>query len=97
MRARTPLDIGLTVRERRRELGLNQADLAAKAGVSRQWLVAVEKGKPRVELGLVLRLLNVLGVDVWLGDLPAVTDGPPPIVMDLDRVIARARATPDEE
>ena len=26
MRARTPLDIGLTVRERRRELGLNQAD-----------------------------------------------------------------------
>ncbi|MCB9626849.1 MAG: helix-turn-helix transcriptional regulator [Sandaracinaceae bacterium] len=97
MRARTPLDIGLTVRERRRELGLNQAELAAKVGVSRQWLVAVENGKPGAELGLVLRLLNVLGVDVWLGELPAAQDGPPPIVMDLDRVIARARGSLDEE
>jgi HTH-type transcriptional regulator/antitoxin HipB len=97
MRARTPLDIGLTVRERRRELGLNQAELAAQVGVSRQWLVAVEKGKPRAELGLVMRLLNVLKVDVWLGELPPVDDPYLRIAMDLDRVIARARGSLDEE
>lgn len=95
MRARTPTDIGLTIRERRLELGLDQAGLAAKVGVSRQWLIEVEKGKPRAEIGLVLRVLNVLGLDVWLGDLP-VDDGPPPVVVDLDRVIARARGELDE-
>lgn len=96
MRARTPLDIGLTVRERRRKLGLNQSELAAKVGVSRQWVVAVEQGKPRAELGLVLRALNVLGVDVWLGDSPAPLD-PAQLVFDLDGVIARARGARNDQ
>ncbi len=96
MRARTPLDIGLAIRERRRELGLNQSELAAKVGVSRQWVVAVERGKPRAELGLVLRVLNVLGVDVWLGDAPAPLDPAQPAI-DLDGVIARARGARDDQ
>lgn len=35
-------------------------------GVSRQWLVAVEQGKPGAELGLILRGFNVLRMSVRL-------------------------------
>ncbi|GAB5542884.1 MAG: helix-turn-helix domain-containing protein [Sandaracinaceae bacterium] len=53
-------DFGALVRERRRERGLSQQQLAAKVGVSRQWIVQVESGKPRAEVGLMLRVLNAL-------------------------------------
>lgn len=62
MLLRTPRDIGAIIRQRRRELGLDQATLARNVGVSRQWIIEVEAGKPRAELGLVLRTLDVLGV-----------------------------------
>jgi HTH-type transcriptional regulator / antitoxin HipB len=62
MHVRTPLDLGLIIRDRRRKLGLNQGDLAEKAGVGRQWLVGVEHGKARAEIGLVLRTLTALGL-----------------------------------
>ncbi|UEM20935.1 helix-turn-helix transcriptional regulator [Skermanella mucosa] len=59
---RTVTDIGLVIRERRRSLGLDQGELAGQAGVSRQWIVEIEKGKPRAEVGLVLRTLSALGL-----------------------------------
>lgn len=96
MRARTPQDVGLTIRERRLELGLDQAELARRVGVSRQWLVEIERGKPRAEIGLVLRTLRELDLDVWVGDLPAADSSPAPAI-DLDRVIDRARGAGDEE
>ena len=68
MRIRTPLDLGLLIRDRRRKLGLSQSALAERAGVGRQWLVAVEHGKARAEIGLLLRALAEL-------DLTLSTDG----------------------
>lgn len=62
MQMRTPVELGLILRGRRKDLGLGQEALAQQAGVSRQWVVEVEKGKPRAELGLVLRLMRVLGL-----------------------------------
>lgn len=62
MLLRTPKDIGAAIRQRRRELRLDQATLARNVGVSRQWIIEVEAGKPRAELGLVLRTLDALGV-----------------------------------
>ena len=58
----TPRDLGAAIKDRRKQLGLGQAELAARAGVSRQWLIQVEGGKPGVAIGLVLRLLNTLGL-----------------------------------
>ena len=63
---RTPKAIGHAIRNRRQELGLTQSDLARKMGVSRQWLVSVEQGKPGAELGLILRGFNVLRMSVRL-------------------------------
>ena len=66
MRVRTATDLGAFIRERRAKLGMDQSDLAKKAGTSRKWIVEVEQGKPRAEIGLVLRTLKALGVSLDL-------------------------------
>ncbi len=66
MRIRTAADLGAFIRERRTKLGMDQIALAKKAGTSRKWLVEVEQGKPRAEIGLILRTLKGLGVSVDL-------------------------------
>ena len=62
MRLRTAADFGAAIRHRRRELDLTQAALAERIGVSRQWVVEVERGKPRATLQLVLRALDAMHV-----------------------------------
>jgi HTH-type transcriptional regulator / antitoxin HipB len=67
MRVRTPADLGALIRDQRMKLGLDQKSLAANVGVSRQWIVEVEKGKPRAEIGLLLRTLGALGITLDAG------------------------------
>ena len=66
---RSPADFGLMVRDRRREAGLSQQELADRVGVSRRWVVQMEQGKPGAELGLVLKTLSALSLQVHV-DLP---------------------------
>lgn len=61
---RTPAELGTLIRNRRQKLGLSQASLSETIGVSRLWLNEIEKGKPRAEIGLVLRTLDALGITV---------------------------------
>ena len=61
-------DLAATVRGRRKELGLSQADVARSARVSRQWVSEFEAGKPTAELWLVIRLLNALGLNLSIDD-----------------------------
>jgi HTH-type transcriptional regulator/antitoxin HipB len=68
MKVRTPIDIGAAIRDRRRGLKLGQDELAARVGVSRKWIIDIEKGKPRAEIGLVLRTLDALGLRLSLDD-----------------------------
>ncbi|MDE2357519.1 MAG: helix-turn-helix transcriptional regulator [Alphaproteobacteria bacterium] len=85
---RTPADLGAAIRDRRKSLGQTQGDLAKRAGVGRQWLVAVEHGKPGAELAMVLRVLDAL-------NMPLMTGAPPPVsasaAVRLDDIIASAR------
>jgi HTH-type transcriptional regulator / antitoxin HipB len=64
---RTPADLGAAIRERRRQLDLDQATLAKRIGVSRQWVIAIEQGRSRAEVGLVLRALDALGIRLNIG------------------------------
>ena len=64
MQVRTTNELGLTVRQARRSLGWTQQELARAAGVGRQWIVAFEAGKPRVELGKVLQALAALSLSI---------------------------------
>lgn len=68
MIARTPAHFSRAARNRRRELGMSQAELARRAAVSRKWIVDFEAGKATVELDLVMRAFSVLGMVVELGD-----------------------------
>ncbi len=52
--------LAVFVRQRRTELGLTQAQLADKVGVGREWVVRLEKGHPRLEVGMVLGALRAL-------------------------------------
>lgn len=62
MQIRSARDFAALIREQRKIQGLNQLQLAQLAGVSRDWIIQLEKGKTSVELGMVLRTLKVLGV-----------------------------------
>ena len=59
-----PDDIGKVIREQRRRLGLDQQELADRVGVSRQWIVEIEHGKPRAEIGLLLKTINALNLGI---------------------------------
>jgi HTH-type transcriptional regulator/antitoxin HipB len=64
MRVNSINDLAAAVRGRRLALGLTQAELADRIGVSRDWVNYFESGKPTVELILVLRVLE--GLDLTL-------------------------------
>ncbi|MGZ8363007.1 MAG: helix-turn-helix transcriptional regulator [Caulobacteraceae bacterium] len=73
------------MRERRVDLGLGQAELAQQVGVSRQWIVALERGHRRAELGLVLRVLDLLGAGLdWRLGKPAADES-------IDAILRKAR------
>jgi HTH-type transcriptional regulator/antitoxin HipB len=92
MRIRTPADLGALIRDHRIKLGLDQRSLAQKVGVSRQWIVEVEKGRPRAEIGLLLRTINALGILLATDEeAPGKKGGGTPAV-DIDSIVAAARA-----
>lgn len=84
MRVSTPRELGLRVRERRHDLRLSQQALADHAGVGRPWLVAVERGHPRAELGKLLAVLAELGLAIDLSVPTGVLPEKQPEVVDLD-------------
>jgi len=63
----TPGDpLAATVRSRRRQLRLGQAELAELAGVSERFVYALESGKRSVQLDKVLAVLSALGLHLEL-------------------------------
>lgn len=63
-----------TIKRRRLDRGWSQAELASRAGVSRKWLGELKAGKVSLELGMVLRVLDALGLAVTLEDVVRTPD-----------------------
>ena len=57
-------DLARIVRDRRRDLGLTQQELADLAGVSHRFVWSVEDGKTRVRFDLLVMLLDALGLEL---------------------------------
>lgn len=85
-------DLAAAVRGRRISLGLTQADMATWAGVSRPWLSKVEAGRPTAEFGLVLRLLDALGLKLDLDEGDGGGDRPKTTSVDLDALLDEYRS-----
>jgi len=89
MFVRTPADFGAIIRDRRKQLKLDQAALAKRIGVSRLWVIAIERGHPRAQLGLVLRAIDAL--DLHLDATIRETNRRRPRAVDIDAVVAKAK------
>ncbi len=88
MLVRTSTDLGAVIRDRRKQLKLDQAAFAKRIGVSRQWLIEIERGHPRAELGLVLRALDALDIHV---DTTADQGKRRSSAVDIDAIVAKAK------
>jgi HTH-type transcriptional regulator / antitoxin HipB len=88
MLVRTPADLGAVIRDRRRQLKLNQAAFAKRIGVSRPWVIEIERGHPRAALGLVLRAMDALDIrlDASIGEASRR-----PSAVDIDAIVTKAK------
>lgn len=62
MRIDTPADLGAAISRTRREHGLTQEEVALVVGAGPRFIGDLERGKPTVQLGKVLRVIQALGL-----------------------------------
>ena len=60
----TQQEIGLSIKERRKVLGINQQTLADLAGVAVNTVVAIERGEGNPQLTTLLTILDTLGLQI---------------------------------
>ncbi len=58
--------IGQTIKARRKELGVTQQEVADLAQVGINSLVAIERGKGNPSLKTLMRILDILGLELCL-------------------------------
>ena len=92
MRIRTPADLGSLIRYTRKKVQLDQSTVAKKIGVSRLWLIEIEKGKPRAEIGLILRALAALRINLTATTMAEPSRKDSRNAIDIDRIVAVARS-----
>jgi HTH-type transcriptional regulator / antitoxin HipB len=68
----TPAIVGALVRDARLAAGLSQSELGKRIGASRFWVAQFETGKPGAELGLALKALDALDLDLHVEPRKAV-------------------------
>lgn len=65
----TAEDLGREIRMRRKTLRLTQDEIALDAGITRQRLGELERGKSGIHLAVALRVCKSLGLRIRVGDL----------------------------
>lgn len=70
---------------------MSQAELARRAGVSRKWIYEFEAGKPTAEFGLLLRVVDVLDLELVLSTRSQPSPSGEGDTIDLDALLAEHR------
>jgi HTH-type transcriptional regulator / antitoxin HipB len=65
---RTAEQLGAAIRLKRKEKSLTQNELAKLLGAERKWVINLESGNSKAEIGLVLRALEALKLRASLTD-----------------------------
>ena len=63
--------LGRSVREHRKKLGVTQKELAMVCGTGLRFIVDLERGKPTCHIGKVLQVLQALGLTLSLNESDA--------------------------
>lgn len=71
--------MGGLIRLARKQRKMSEADLAARVGIARSTLQLIEKGHPKVEIGLVFEAATLVG-------LPLFVDEPSRLAPEISRV-----------
>jgi len=58
------LQIGYKIKTKRRKLGVSQLDLSKKLSISPSYLNLIESGKRKINVDLLLKLTNELGIEI---------------------------------
>jgi HTH-type transcriptional regulator / antitoxin HipB len=64
----TAEQLGAAIRLKRKEKHLTQSELAKLLGAERKWVINLESGNSRAEIGLVLRAIEALNLRASLTD-----------------------------
>lgn len=97
MMVRSVKDLGALVRDRRNHLGWSQSELASRIGVQRLWVSQFEAGKTTAHIGLVLRTLRALDLELQVGEAPSAGSGAAGSgLVDLDALLDRNLKHPTE-
>jgi DNA-binding XRE family transcriptional regulator len=82
--------LGAQVRLARKERAMTEAELAERVGVARSTLQLIEKGDPKVEIGLVFEAAVLAGVGLFA---PGVSSLAPQIERVTDKIALLPAAT----
>jgi HTH-type transcriptional regulator / antitoxin HipB len=88
---RTPADLGAVIRDKRKQLGLDQSTFAKRVGVSRQWVIGVERGHARAAMGLVLRAIDALDIRLDASMDQPNRGGSTAPAIDINAIVAKAK------
>lgn len=60
--------LGQAIRLARKQRRMTETDLAARIGIARSTFQSIEKGQPKVEIGLVFEAATLLGVPLFVDE-----------------------------
>ena len=87
--------LGAAIRLKRKENNLTQSGLAKLLGAERKWVLNLESGNSKAEIGLILRAIEVLGLRASLTDKAQPARGPNDLKSPgLDQVFQRLQRGP---
>jgi len=61
-------DIGSIAKKKRKQLNMTQPQLAAVSGAGVRFISDMENGKPTMQVGKILGILHVLGLDIYVSE-----------------------------
>lgn len=61
---RSSVELGQIVRQRRKQLGMRQLDVAGMVNAGNRLIIEMERGKPTLQLQGVLEVLGLLGLEL---------------------------------
>lgn len=67
--------IGVRIRRARKRLGVTQQELAMTSGTGVRFIIDLEQGKESCRLGLTLKVLHTLGIEMTLNEHPYANEG----------------------